>query len=494
MTAPPPLFNMAASVLAQAGARADHAALIVPGDVTLTFAQVESAVLGTATGLLRHARPGDRILMRLGNTPDFPVSYLAAIAAGLIPVPTSSQLTVAEVTHIAAEVRPRLVIQSDQVAAPEQALPSVDLATLRGWRDLPPATYDMGDPNRAAYIIYTSGTSGKQRAVVHAHRAIWARRMMWDGWYGLRADDRLMHAGAFNWTYTLGTGLMDPWSVGATAVIPAPGTDPAALPALLAQTGATIFAAAPGVYRKLLRADVPPMPHLRHGLSAGEKLPQTVADDWLTKTGTPVFEAFGMSECSTFISGSPDRPAPQGSLGFAQPGRNVALLGPEGPVVTGQTGTIAIHRDDPGLMMGYFDQPIETAAKYLGDWFLTGDEGIADESGAITYAGRADDMMNAGGIRVSPVEVEEVLINHPQITEVACAEVKVQGDLTLIAAFYCAPDVLDDADLRSFARQTLAPYKVPRLYQRVDQLPRGANNKLLRRQLRQEWEAAHGQT
>ena len=123
----------------------------------------------------------------------------------------------------------------------------------------------MGAPDRPAYIIFTSGTSGTSRGVIHAHRAIWARRMMVDGWYGLNADDRVLHAGAFNWTYTLGTGLMDPWTIGATALIPSGGTTPAQLPALLRNHGATIFAAAPGVYRQLLKSEMPEM----HGFLLG---------------------------------------------------------------------------------------------------------------------------------------------------------------------------------------------------------------------------------
>ena len=90
-------------------------------------------------------------------------------------------------------------------------------------RDLPAAPWHMGDPDRLGYIIYTSGTSGRPSAVMHAHRAIWARQMMVRGWYDLKPEDRVMHAGAFNWTYTLGTGLMDPWTAGATALIPAAG-------------------------------------------------------------------------------------------------------------------------------------------------------------------------------------------------------------------------------------------------------------------------------
>ena len=117
---------------------------------------------------------------------------------------------------------------------------------------------------------------------------------------------------------------MDPWSIGATALIPTEGTPPDQLPQLLADHHATIFAAAPGIYRRILRTNIPALPTLRHGLSAGEKLAADYATAWTRATGTPVFEAYGMSECSTFISGSPARPAPPGSSGYPQPGRRVA--------------------------------------------------------------------------------------------------------------------------------------------------------------------------
>ena len=482
MEAPPPRFNLAAFVLAQARVRGTHPALIVPGEISFDFETLERRVLGTATGLLRHASAGDILLMRLGHTPHFPITYLAAIAAGIVPVPTSSQLTDAEVAGIVAELSPTIIVQAPDLTSAD--LPTIPQADLDGFVDLPAADYAMGDPDRPAYIVYTSGTSGRARAVVHAHRAIWARRMMWQGWEGLTPDDRILHAGAFNWTYTLGTGLMDPWANGATAIVPPDGTDAAELPAMLAAERATIFAAAPGVYRRLLRAPLPPLPDLRHGLSAGEKLPETTRAAWTSATGTPIFEAYGMSECSTFISGSPARPAPTGTLGFPQPGRRVSLR---------EDGEIALHRSDPGLMLGYHGQPDETAARFDGDWFLTGDRGSLTEGGAIRYEGRTDDQMNAGGYRVSPIEVETALAAHPALTEVACAEVRLSDDLTLIAAFCVAVDALDEGALAAFARDRLAAYKVPRLWVRVDALPRGANNKVLRRRLRQDWEATHGQ-
>ncbi|MFU8777748.1 MAG: class I adenylate-forming enzyme family protein, partial [Roseovarius sp.] len=494
----PTPFNLAAHVLGRAEAHPDKIALAV---LSLTkadrwsYGRLLAAVRGTGTGLLRTGlKPGDRVLMRLGNTVEFPIAYLGAIAVGLIPIPTSSQLTEPEVAGMIETTQPALILRAAGVACPDTDIPTLDESALEAMRALPPADWDMGDPDRPAYIIYTSGTSGIPRAVVHAHRAIWARRMMLDGWYGLRPDDRLCHAGAFNWTFTLGTGLMDPWTMGATALIPGPGITPEQLPLLLKRHDATIFAAAPGVYRKLVhpgqRLD---LPHLRHGLAAGEKLSDTIRQHWQDATGTPVFEAYGMSECSTFISGSPDHAAAPGTLGRPQTGRRVAILADGVPVPHGTEGTIAVHRSDPGLMLGYLGAPEATAGKFTGDWFLTGDQGRMDAEGHITYLGRADDMMNAGGYRVSPMEVEAVLSTHPGITTVAVTDIEVKEDARVIMAFYTGPETLDPATLDAFARARLAGYKAPRAYHHIAALPTGANGKILRRALRPIHEGLHGQ-
>ncbi|WP_163851142.1 class I adenylate-forming enzyme family protein [Pseudooceanicola aestuarii] len=487
-------FNLAAHVLGSAGDLPDKIALSVlglSGAERWSFARLEAAVRGTATGLLRAGlEPGQIVLMRLGNDVDFPIAFLGTIAAGLVPVPTSAQLTAPEVAKMIATLNPSAILRGDGIACPDTDLPCFDAPALRAMRDLPPADYAMGDPDRLAYIVFTSGTSGNPRAVCHAHRAIWARRMMHDGWYGLGGDDRLLHAGAFNWTYTLGTGLMDPWSVGATALIPAAGIGAEALPLLLRRHEATIFAAAPGVYRKILqhhtRID---LPRLRHGLTAGEKLSDTIRADWKTATGLELYEAFGMSECSTFVSSSPSRPADPGTLGRPQIGRRVALIGADGPVPLGQEGVIAVHRDDPGLMLGYLGAEAETQARFAGDWFQTGDQGVMDGEGQITYLGRDDDMMNAGGYRVSPIEVEQALTDLPGITEIGVTDCEVKADARLIIAFYTGPAPLEEAMLKAAAADRLARYKQPRAFVHLDEMPRNPNGKLQRRALRQLWVA-----
>lgn len=450
-----------------------------------SYARLRQSVLGTATGLLQAGlRPGDRLLMRLGNTPAFPVTYLAAIAAGIVPVPTSAMLTAREITSLARVVRPAAIVADSGVALPDDPAPVIPAEQLGEFASLPPASFQQGDPDRLAYIVFTSGTSGKPRAVCHAHRAILARRMMFQGWYGLEPTDRLLHAGAFNWTFTLGTGLMDPWTMGATALIPADGTAPEQIPLLASRHGATLIAAAPGVFRRMLRADWTPWQGLRHGLTAGERLDPALRQDWQRRTGSDLHEAMGMSECSTFLSGSPDRPAPQGTAGFPQPGRRIAILTEAGTeALVGEAGELAVHRSDPGLYLGYLDQPEDTAARFRGDWFLTGDLAQASADGAITTLGRGDDMMNAGGFRVSPGEVEDALALVPGAGDIAATEIPVANGASVIAAFWTGEATR--AVMEAAGAASLARYKQPREYIHLDALPRTATGKINRRALRE---------
>ncbi|MEI4486497.1 class I adenylate-forming enzyme family protein [Frigidibacter sp. MR17.14] len=492
----PASFNLAAHVLAAGEAVPDRIALQIlraSGAERWSYARLIAAVRGTATGLLGEGLlPGDRVLLRLENSVEFPLAFLGAIAAGLVPVPTPAGLTEPEITKIALGLKPAAVIAGEGVSLPRDCPARVIPAgRLKGWEALPPAPWHLGPAERPGYIIYTSGTSGQARGVVHAHRAILARAMMHQGWYGLTATDRLLHAGAFNWTYTLGTGLMDPWTLGATALIPAPGTRPEQLALFLKRFDATLFAAAPGVFRQLLRATPAlSLPKLRHGLSAGEKLPETTRAAWEAATGTAIHEALGMSEISTFVSAAPHRPADGAATGWPQPGRHVAVLGPDHrPVPRGEPGNLAVHRADPGLFLGYLDAPEDTAARFADDWYLTGDTVSMAEDGAITYLGRDDDMMNAGGFRVSPLEVEAALARHPALAEVACAEVPVKEGASVIAAFYVARAAVTEDELCAHAQASLARYKQPRLWIAVDALPKNANGKANRRALRQSWRA-----
>ncbi len=480
-------MNLTDWVLFRNNARDDKIALEVIGAQDTdhwSYGRLRHAVMATAAGLMaRDLKPGACVLMRLGNSPDFVVTYLAAIAARLIPVPTSAALGVVEITKIADQVRPDLIIAHPGIALPsgryDRVAPPDLLATT------PLKTPIATKSDALAYIVFTSGTASTPMGVKHAHRAIIARAMMFDGWYGLTSDDRVLHAGAFNWTFTLGTGLLDPWTKGATALILADGSSPDQLPAFAEHHKATILAGAPGVFRRLLKTQMPKLPHLRHGLVAGEKLPETVRQDWQVTTGTTLHEAFGQSECSTFISASPNRPAPNGTVGYVQPGRRIAILNGAQPTNRNEVGMIAVDANDPGLTLGYLSHPVETQ----NGWCPTGDIGLMRNDGAIEYHGRADDILTAGGFRVSPLEVEAAMQLMPGLDEAIAVDHDVNRDTTLIALHYTGTPQNDDR-LKAHANQHLARHKQPRLFVHAQSLPKNANGKLLRKALKTAIEEA----
>ncbi|WP_413718892.1 class I adenylate-forming enzyme family protein [Silicimonas sp. MF1-12-2] len=484
---PPARFSLAHHVLWANGASDDKIALTVlkpSGSERWSYGRLRDSVLATGAALVQAGlEPGDRLLLRLGNTTEFPLAFLGAVAAGIVPVPSSAALNETEIARIADVLRPKAVLCAPGIALPP-GLPVLSMAELEAAEPLTGVI--EGDPERPGYVVFTSGTSNAPVGVVHAHRAILARRMMFDGWYGLTVEDRILHAGAFNWTYTLGTGLLDPWTVGATALIPGPGVTPDMLPLLIRRHEATLLAASPGVFRRILRAEPAPFPKLRHGLSAGEKLSESLRERWRDRMGTDLHEAFGQSECSTFISGSPTRPAPAGTLGYAQPGRAVAILGPDGAVPRGETGEIAVHKSDPGLILGYLG---DATPRLDGDWFRTGDMGQMREDGAIVYAGRNDDVLTAGGFRLSPLEIEEAMSRCPGVHDAAAVDHALDAETVVVALHYAADAPIPETVLRAHATQHLARHKQPRLFVHHASLPRNPNGKLLRRALRTDNEA-----
>lgn len=310
---------------------------------------------------------------------------------------------------------------------------------------------------------------------------------------GLGPDDVMLHAGTMNWTYTLGVGIADPWACGATAVLYDGPRDPGVWPALIAHHGATLFAAVPSLYRQILKhADLTAhdLSRLRHGVTAGEALAPELLAAWTAATGKPLYEALGMSEVSTYVSSGPMVPVRPGSPGKPQRGRRVAILTTEGDPIelpVGETGLLAVHRSEPGLMLGYWNQLHEEAAVMRGEWFVGGDLTSLDADGYVWFHGRHDDLMNALGYRVSPNEVEGVLTLHPDVAEVGVAELAVRADLRVIAAFVVQkPRTTPDANgLIAWCRDRLAAYKCPREIRFLDALPRTPNGKVQRKGLGQ---------
>lgn len=502
---PPREFNMARYVIGASPVRdASRPALLVYDDArastpseTWSFAEIETAVLNLA-GAFQSLRlkQGDRILVRLDNTSAYAITFFAAIAAGFVPLATSTHLSEDEARFLIEDSGASAVALADHL--PRDRVPDgVRVVTASQIADMinagPRGSYAATLADDPAYMVYTSGTTAHPKGVVHAQRAAWGRRPMYEGWYGITGTDRMLHAGAFNWTFTLGTGLTDPWANGATSIILTGERDSAIWPGLIRTSGATLFAAVPGVYRQMLKycgaRDLSDLGALRHGLTAGETPPPGLFDDWRAATGLELYEALGMSEISTYISSSPSVARRAGTIGKPQPGRSVAILpeaGGDVPLPAGEVGLLAVHRSDPGLMLGYWQRPQEEAEVYRGDWFVGGDLAAIDADGHITHHGRANDIMKALGYRVAPQEVEAVMARHPAVAEVACAEREVRTGLSVIAAYIVLRDGYarpTPEELTSFAGEHLAPYKCPRAVVFVPSLPRTANGKVQRRTL-----------
>ncbi len=501
---PPARFNMARYCLGVAAANwPDKLALIVVSDPEAatagverwTYRQLDDAVRRLAAGLRQLGLvAGSRVMIRMGNTSDYALMFFAAIAAGLAPLPSSAQLTEEEADFLLADSGAGVLAVSEElrIAPPPgvKLLEPTEIARLRGAYD--PIDYAATAAADPAFLIYTSGTTGNPKGVLHAQRSAWGRRPMYRGWYGgIGPTDIVLHAGAFNWTYTLGVGLSDPWANGATAVLYNGPRDVTVWPRLIERFRATLFATVPGLYRQILKygdLSAYDLSSLRHGLTAGEALSPTLLTAWRDATGLELYEALGMSECSTYVSSSPSAPIKPGSPGKPQAGRCVAALpleGGEEPLPAGEIGLLAVHRSDPGLMLGYWNRPDEEELVYRGDWFLGGDLASFDAEGYMSYHGRNDDIMNAMGYRVSPLEVEQCLSHHPSVAEVAVTELEVREDVKVIAAFVVPRDA-DEADaepLLAYAHRHLAAYKCPREVIFTASLPRTANGKVLRRRL-----------
>ncbi len=486
------------------------------GTVTVTYAQLAARTSQFAQLLRKQGlNPGDRVLIRLPNCLDYPTAFLGAIKAGCIAVPTSTLLTADEVLYLAKDSGAKALVMDhaawEQISPRIGEAPDAALALLSGKGkrlegtaipaiDLTPAldaisVWSAPHATRAsdpAYLVYTSGTTGFPKGVLHAHRALVGREPASEYWFNFdpSGEDRILHSGKFNWTYVLGSGLMDPLYRGKTVIVHEGKNDAHLWTRLIAKHRATIFIGVPTIYRQIVqktaatKADVP---SLRFCMSAGEHLSDDMLAAWRERFGMDIFEAVGMSEFSYYLSQSVHRPIRAGSAGFPQPGHEIALLDPETlqPVARGEEGMISVPDSDPGLFLRYWNQPEETA-KYKHDgYFFTGDYAKIDEDGYLWFLGRKDDIIKSFGYRVSPYEVERVLKSHASVADCACVGEEVEKDKLLVVAYVIPqPGTSPSAEqLLSFGQEHLAAYKAPKRIYLAKDFPRTKNGKILRREI-----------
>jgi Acyl-coenzyme A synthetases/AMP-(fatty) acid ligases len=486
------------------------------GTSQMTFAELASRTDQFAQ-LLRNSgvAAGDRVLIRLPNSLDYPIAFLGTMKRGAISVPTSTLLTAEEVAYLAKDSTATVLV-TDKAAWPAlqghlSNLPHLKQVFLSGVGEIQPhASLQVSDlsqqlaaishcegnhPTAAddpAYLVYTSGTTGYPKGVLHAHRALIGREPAAKYWFNFAEDqqDRIMHSGKFNWTYVLGTGLMDPLYLGKTVIVHEGKNDADLWTRLIAKHAATIFVGVPTIYRQIIqkstaaKADVP---SLRHCMSAGEHLSDEVLQQWRGRFGRDIFEAVGMSEFSYYLSQSVFRPIRPGSAGFPQPGHAIQLLNPDTleAVPLGEEGMICVPDSDPGLFLRYWNLDEETA-KYKHDgWFFTGDYARYDDDGYIWFLGRKDDIIKSFGYRVSPYEIERVYKSHPAVADCAAVGEELEKDKLLVVTYVILqPDATVTADeLLAFGKQHLAAYKTPKTVYLTKDFPRTKNGKILRKDI-----------
>jgi len=498
---------------------ANHIAMIVEDDKLgtsqITFAQLAARTSRFAQ-LLRDlgVEAGERILIRLPNCLDYPTAFLGAMKRGAISVPTSTLLTAEEVVYLAQDSGASVLVTDKEAWAtlkdklqgaghlrhvlltgPGEALEvaglhvqdlDTALSGIQKWE--PPHPSKSTDP---AYLVYTSGTTGYPKGVLHAHRAMIGRTPASTYWFDFaREGDRIMHSGKFNWTYVLGSGLMDPLYLGKTVIVHEGKNDANTWPRLIKKHSATIFVGVPTIYRQIVqksdltRADVPT---LRHCMSAGEHLSDEVLTQWRERFGVDIYEAVGMSEFSYYLCQTKSRPIRPGSAGFPQPGHDIQLLDPETlqAVAAGEEGMICVPDDDPGLFLEYWNLPEETAKLRHDGWFFTGDYARYDADGYIWFLGRKDDIIKSFGYRVSPYEIERVLKSHPAVADCASVGEEIEKNKVLVVAYVIlhSGSTATADELLAFGREHLAAYKAPKTLYLAKDFPRTKNGKILRREV-----------
>jgi len=487
------------------------------GTDQITYAQLSRRTNQFAQ-LLRNQgiESGERVLIRLPNSLDYPTAFLGAMKLGAISVPTSTLLTVEEVIYLAKDSGAKVLVTDkafwQQLKQDIHQCPQIQLVLLSGLGELDEAeqTVTVLDLNASisqieswlppketlaedpAYLVYTSGTTGYPKGVLHAHRAMIGRTPASTYWFDFAADrqDRILHSGKFNWTYVLGSGLMDPLYLGKTVIVHEGKNDATLWPRLIAKHEATIFIGVPTIYRQVLqktdfvRSDVP---SLRHCMSAGEHLSDEVLSQWKERFGIDIYEAVGMSEFSYYLCETKSRPIRPGSAGFPQPGHEIKLLNPDTlrEVKVGEEGMICVPETDPGLFIEYWNLPDETAKLRHDGWFFTGDYARYDKDGYLWFLGRKDDIIKSFGYRVSPYEIERVFKSHPAVSDCAAIGEEIGKDKILVVAYVILHDgeTISADELQRFGTQHLAAYKAPKVVYIARDFPRTKNGKILRREV-----------
>ncbi|WP_310625830.1 benzoate-CoA ligase family protein [Limnohabitans sp.] len=511
---PPEHFNFAAFLLERNHPHAQRPAFI--DDVgTLRYGDLDQRVRSLAAGLRGLGiRREERVLVLMHDCNDWPVSFLGAMYAGLVPVAVNTLLTADDYAYMLEHSRAQAVLVSGallptltaamtksdheviKVIVSHPAAPlhpaEVDFESfLQAHQPLPKAAATRADD--PGFWLYSSGSTGRPKGTVHSHaNPYWTSLLYGQDVLQLTEHDVCFSAAKLFFAYGLGNGLTFPMTVGACAILMAERPTPEAT--FKRMTGGiggmkpTVFFGAPtGFAGMLAHPQLPSRDQVAMRLvsSAGEALPAELGERFKQNFGVDIVDGIGSTEMlHIFLSNRPDH-VRYGTTGWPVLGYEIELRGDDGlAVADGEPGDLYIKGPSSALM--YWGNRDKSRDTFQGGWTKSGDKYVRNADGTYTYGGRTDDMLKVSGIYVSPFEVEATLIQHPAVLEAAVIGINDHEGLTKTKAFVVrkAGANVTEEELKAFVKDELAPYKYPRVIEFVADLPKTATGKIQRFKLR----------
>ncbi|MCB1928079.1 MAG: benzoate-CoA ligase family protein [Rhodocyclaceae bacterium] len=505
----PRSYNAAVDLIGRnlAAGRGDKTAFIDDRD-RCTYAELDRRTAACANALVALGLQREqRLLMCVHDGIDFPTVFLGAIKAGIVPVAVNTLLTQGDYEYMVRDSRARVVVVSAALLPLFQPLldrvPTLERIVVSGGTgpdslavllDAQPGECEIADTTRddICFWLYSSGSTGLPKGTTHIHSSlIYTAELYGRPILGIREDDVVFSAAKLFFAYGLGNSLTFPMSVGATAVLMAERPTPAAVGRRLREYRPNIFYGVPTLFAAMLASgDLPAREHvsLRLCASAGEALPEEIGRRWRAHFGVDILDGIGSTEMLHIFLSNRTGDVRYGTTGTPVPGYEVRLTDDDGHEVgIGEVGELQVR--GPSSSAGYWNNRSKTCQTFLGEWTRSGDKYSINADGYYVYSGRTDDMLKVSGIYVSPIEVESVLVTHEAVLEAAVVGQADEDELVKPKAYVVLKPGIragDDlaAELKAHVKSLLAPYKYPRWFEFVDELPKTATGKIQRFKLR----------
>jgi benzoate-CoA ligase len=483
---------------------------LICGTQTLSYAELAAQVARSANALRAlGVSPGNRVLLLMRDTPEFAAAWLGAVHAGAVAVALNTRLSEAEYRHIRADSGARLAIVEDvfALARPDLATEHLNDGSGAGlviagrnpvqapsWRDAvaraaPEATPFEARAEDPAFWLYSSGTTGMPKGIVHTHRSLLLAGQAQREVIGLAAGEKTFATSKLFFAYSLEHGLLGPLATGAAAILEPDWPDAQNVLELVERHRPAALFSVPTFYRNLLAlgaAQLAPFRHVRRFVAAGERLPAPLLEQWRAATGGEVLSLYGMSETFCACIVTPPGTSDGSNTGKALTGVDTRLVAEDGrDAAAGEAAELWVRH--PALALGYANRPEQTAAQFLAGWFRTRDLFVKDGAGRFSHQGRSDELMKIAGQWVQPGELEEAVAGNPAISEVACVQVTDAQGFERLAMFVAARGEAADAVAAAgrVCEENLPRFKRPQWIRAVAELPRTATGKIQRFKLRE---------